>query len=191
MSSSSASLNGSDDVPVDCADNGGSDVCLLSDDRSLDNRLLDDHLLDDDKEQAAIGSVEDHDEPCQESNNRWSCLNRTGVVVVTAAVVGVFVVIGVIVVVILSVLSLNNSAKVEHHGVVDASVKVTGVPLSTMVQQSRSVIVELTLHDNCTTRVAGSIEDGVRSFKVCVFTLMLSFYGFRTSHDAFLLLMDL
>jgi len=173
MSSSTASLNGSDDVPVECSDNVGSDVCLLNDDRSLDDRLLDD------EEQAATDSLEDLDKPDTQLDKRWSCLNRTGIVVVTAAVVGVFVVIGVIVVVILSVLSLHNSSKVGHRGAVDAPVKVTGVPLSTAVRQRQPVVVELTLHDNCTTRLVGSIDDGVRSFRVCIhFSVVVSSFSY-------------
>ena len=147
-------MNGSDDVAVKCDDNDGSNVYLINEDRLLD-----------DEEQAASDSLEeDLDKP----DKPWPCLNRTGIVVVSAAVVGVFVVIGVIVVVILSVLSLHNSSKVGHRGTVDASAKVTGVPLSTPIPQSTVVIVNLALHENCTTRIVGSIKDGVCSFKVCI-----------------------
>ena len=155
--SSSTSLNGSDDIVVECNDNVGSDVYLINDDRLLDE-----------EEQAASDSLEDLDKPDPEPNKPWPCLNRTGVIVVSAAVVGVFVVIGVIVVVVLSVLSLHSSSKVSHHSAVDATAKVTSIPLSTPVQQSRPIIIKLTLRDNCTVRILGSIEDGIHTFKVCI-----------------------
>ena len=151
--SSSTSLNGSDDIAVECNDNVGSDTYLINDDRLLD-----------DEEQAASDSLEDLDKPDPEPDIRRPCLNRAGVVVIGAAVVGVFVVIGVIVVVVLSALSLHGSS---IHGVVDASVPATNVPPSTAVQPSKPVIVKLVLRNNCTMSIVGSIEDGVHSFKVC------------------------
>jgi len=157
--SSSTSLNGSDDVEVlECNDNVGSNVYLVNDDRLLD-----------DEEQAASDSLEDVDKPDPEPDRRRPCINRTGVIVVGAAAVGVFVVIGVIVVVILSVLSLHNSSsKVGRHGAVDAAAKVGNVPsTSTPVQPSKRVVVKVVLRDSCTTRIVGSVEDGVHSFKVC------------------------
>jgi len=155
--SSSTSLNESDDIVAECNDNVGSDVSLINDDRLLDE-----------EEQAASDSLEDLDEPDPEPDKPWPCLNRTGVVVVSAAVVGVFVVIGVIVVVILSVLSLHSSSKVGHHGAVDATAKVTSILLTTPVQQSRPIVIKLTLRDNCSVRIVGSVEDSVRTFKVCI-----------------------
>jgi len=152
--SSSTTSNGSDDVaPLEYNDNVGSSTYLIDDDR----------LLNDD-EQAASDSLEDLDKPYTEPDDRHHppCLNRTGVVVVGAAVVGVFVVVGVVVVVILSVLSLHSASKVGHH---DAAEVATGEP-SAPVQRSRSVVVNLALHENCTTKVVGSVENGVRSFKV-------------------------
>jgi len=149
--SSSTSLNGSDDVAEECNDNVGSDVYLVNDDRLLDD---DDDLL------------EDPDKPDPEPDTPRPCLNRTGVVVVGAAVVGVFVVIGVIVVVVLSVLSLHSSSKVGRHSAVDAAAKVTSAVPSSSVQPSKSVLM-LALGDNCTTRLVGRVEHGVRSFKVC------------------------
>jgi len=157
--SSSTSLNGSDDILVECSDNVGSDVYAGSDDRLLD-----------DEEQAASDSLEDLDkpEPDPGSDKRRPCLNRTGVVVVGAAVVGVFVVVGVIVVVILSVLSLHNLSKAGHHSAVNAAAKVANVPPSATVLPSKPVVVTLALRDNCTTKILGSVKDGMRSFKVPV-----------------------
>ena len=172
-------MNGSDDVLLECNDNVASDACLVSDDRLLD-----------DEEQAASDSLEDLDkpEPDPGSIKRRPCLNRTGVVVVGAAVVGVFVVVGVIVVVILSVLSLHSTSKAGHHGAVNAAAKVANVAPSATVHPSKSVVVTLALHDNCTTRIVGSVKDGVHSFKVacwlhivCVFMIT----SFNQTHESF------
>jgi len=155
--SSSTSLTGSDDILVECNDNVGGDVDAGSDERILD-----------DEEQAASDSLEDLDkpEPDAGSDKRRPCLNRTGVVVVGAAVVGVFVVVGVIVVVILSVLSLHNSSKAGHHSAVKSAAKVAVVPPSAAVLPRKPIVVKLSLRDNCTTRILGDVNDGVRSFKV-------------------------
>jgi len=163
--SSSTSLNGSDGM-VECNDDVGSDVCLITDDRLLDNRLLDDPMLGD-EDKAASDSLEDLDQPDPQPANPRPCLNRTGVVVVGAAVVGVFVVIGVIVVVILSVLSLHSSAKVSHPGTMNPAAKLNTVSPSTPAQPSKRVAVTLDLSGNCTTRIVGIVENGVNSFKVC------------------------
>jgi len=163
--SSNTSLNGSDEV-VEYNDNTGSDVCLINDDRLLDDRLLDDCLLGD-EDRAASDSLEDVDQPDSEPAKPRPCLNRTGVIVVGAAVIGVFVVIGVIVVVILSVLSLHNSSKVSHPGTVDPAAKLTNISPSTTAQPSKLVTVTLHLSGNCSTTVVGSVDNGVLSFKVC------------------------
>lgn len=163
--SNSASLHGSDDA-VECNDNTGSDVCLLTDDHLLDDRILDDSLLGD-EDKATNDSLEDLDQPDTEPAKPQPCLNRTGVVVVGAAVVGVFVVIGVIVVVILSVLSLHSSSKVSHPSTVDPPAKLADISPSTPVQPSRLIsTVMLDLSGNCSMRILGSVENGVRSFKV-------------------------
>jgi len=170
--SSSTSLNGSDDA-VECNDNTGSDICLLNDDHLLDDHVLDDCLLGD-EDKATNDSLEDLDQPDTEPAKPRPCLNRTGVVVVGAAVVGVFVVIGIIVVVILSVLSLRSSSKVSHPSTVYPTAKLTHVLPSTTAQPSRLVTVTLDLSENCSTRIVGSVEDGVRSFKVCTQCISVS-----------------
>ena len=168
--SSNASLNASDDV-TECNDNTGSDVCLINNDRLVDDRLLDDHLLDDcllgDEDKAVSDCLEDVDQPDSELANPRPCLNRTGVIVVGAAGVGVFVVIGVIVVVILSVLSLHSSSKVSHPGPVDPAAKLTNISPSTPAQPGKLITVTIDLNEDCSTRIVGSVEDGVHSFKVC------------------------
>ena len=155
--SSNTSLNGSDDALVECSDNVGSDSYLLPND---------DPLLDD-EEQAASDSLEDLNEADPDTNKPRPCLSRAGVIVVGAAVVGVFVVIGVIVVVILSVLSLHSSSKIGHRAAANTAAVTTSILPSVTFPHSKPVVVELTLRENCTTRIVGSINDGVRSFKVC------------------------
>jgi len=148
-------LNGSDDIPIECNDNIGSDVCLLNDDELLD-----------DEERAAADSLEDLEEPDIEPQKHHSCLSCTGLVVVGVAAVGVLVVIGVTVVVILSVLSLHSSSKVGHHGSVDISAKMTSAAPSSPTPPTNTVAISITLREGCTTKIVGSVNDGVLSFKV-------------------------
>jgi len=156
--SSSTSLNGSDDA-LECIDNVGSDVCLLNDDRLLDG-----------DEQPSNECLEDADKPGPDpepDERRRPCLSRAGVVVVGAAVVGASVVVCVVVVVILSVLSLHSSSNVSHAGASGDAAKAAGVVPSTSVPPSSPVIVTLALSDNCSMRIVGVVNHGVRSFKVC------------------------